>query len=204
MSRNLTSTLLVLAALAAAPPMASAQGFALGPRMSFVRGDVPSGTPSTRFLGGTVRVGSSKHVAFELALDYRSETSEDGLSRLRERPFQGSMLVFPVRSTVAPYLLAGYGIYQQTYDTLDPANGLALSSTVSRKSGAHIGFGAEVLIIRHAAFYIDYRLRFVRFGSPEGDEDPVDIPGQSVIPGLKNVQLSHQGSMITSGVAFYF
>jgi hypothetical protein len=114
------------------------------------------------------------------------------------------MLLFPVRSTISPYLLAGYGIYQQTYDTLDPANGLAVTSTVERKTGAHIGFGAEVLLVRHAAFYIDYRLRFVRFGSPEADEDPVDIPGQSIIPGLKNVQLSHQGSMITSGVAFYF
>jgi hypothetical protein len=181
--------------------MASAQAFGLGPRMSFVRGDVPSGTPSTRFFGGTIRMRSSKRVVLEVAMDYRSEVSADGLTRLRERPLQGSLLLFPVRSTFAPYLLIGYGLYQQTRDVLDTSTGLAVISTQERKTGAHVGFGAELFLMRHAAFYMDYRYRFVRFGTPEPDAEP--IPGASVIPYVNKLHLSHQGSMVTSGVAFY-
>jgi Outer membrane protein beta-barrel domain len=186
------------------PQLAAAQGFGIGPRMSLVRGDVTSGTPSTRFFGGTMRMRSSKRVAFELALDYRSQLSEDGLTRLRERPFQGSMLIFPMRSAFSPYILAGYGIYQQTTDYLDLSTGLASTSVMERKAGAHAGFGAEVFLSRHTAFFLDYRFRFVKFGTPEPGAQPINIPGQSLIPGLDKVELSHQGSMITSGMAFYF
>jgi hypothetical protein len=182
---------------------AFAQGFGLGPRLSFVRGDVPSDTPSTRFLGGAMRMSSSRRVVLELALDRRSETSEDGLSRLRELPLQGSLLLFPVRSRFAPYLLAGIGLYSQTHETLDDT-GRVVDSTRTRKTGTHVGFGAEIFLSRHAALYADYRLRFVRFGDPEDGADPIDIPGDSFIPGLDKVKLSHQGSMWTSGVAFYF
>ncbi len=178
------------------PGSAAAQGFGIGPRFSFVRGDVPSGTPSTRFVGGTLRMASSRRVVLEVALDYRSELSEDGTSRLRERPLQGSLLIFPVRSTFSPYLLAGFGLYSRTTDTLD-ATGLVQSSVSSRETGAHAGFGAELFLTRHAALFADYRIRFVRFGEPKDGEDAIDIP-------LSDVKLSHRGSMWTSGVAFYF
>lgn len=186
---------LLLAALALPLP-ASAQGLGIGPRLSFVRGDVPSATESTRFLGGILRMSSSKRVVFEVAGDFRTERAEDGLSRVRERPIQGSMLLFPVRSTFSPYILAGYGLYSRTVETLDLTGDVA-EAVSERKTGAHVGFGAELFLSRRAAFVVDYRYRFVRFGAPENDETPVNVPG------LRN-RLSHRGSMWTSGLAFYF
>jgi len=189
----------LFATLLAWPSPAAAQGFGIGPRMSIVRGDLPSGTPSTRFFGGTMRMASSKHVVFELAMDFRTQLSEDGATRLRERPIQGSLLLMPARSAFSPYLLAGYGLYQQTTDTLGGPAGAVSSSIAERKTGAHVGFGAEVFLSRHTAFFLDYRYRFVKFGTPDPGADPIDIPLVS-----DKVRLSHTGSMITSGMAFYF
>ena len=197
MMRRPGSVASIFIALAlAAPAAATAQGFGIGPRLSFVRGDLPSATPSTRFFGGIIRMQSSKRVVLEAAMDFRSETSEDGLTRVRERPMQGSMLLFPVRGTISPYLLGGYGLYTRTTQSLD-LGGLPADSVSERKTGAHMGFGAEVRIGRRAAFILDYRYRFVRFGQPEGEDEPVNLPG------LSN-RLSHRGSMWTSGMAFYF
>ncbi|MEO8070819.1 MAG: outer membrane beta-barrel protein [Acidobacteriota bacterium] len=182
----------------ALPASAAGQSFGLGPRFSFVRGDLAADAPSTRFVGGTIRLRSSAHVALETALDYRAETSEDARTRLRERPLQASLLLFPVRSTISPYLLGGLGIYSRMTDTLD-ATGRAIDTQLERKSGWHFGLGAELAITRHAAFYADYRFRFVKFGDSiqEGDE-PINIPG------VKNLKVAHRGSMWTSGMAFYF
>jgi hypothetical protein len=196
MRRPVLVPTLLAAAVLTLPVTAAAQGFGIGPRLSFVRGDLPSATPSTRFLGGIIRMRSSKRVVLEAAMDFRSEMSEDGLTRVRERPMQGSMLLFPVRGTISPYLLGGYGLYSRTTQSLD-LGGLPVDSVSERKTGAHMGFGAEVFIGRRAAFILDYRYRFVRFGPPEGDDEPVNLPG------LGN-RLSHRGSMWTSGMAFYF
>lgn len=192
-----------LVSLFLVPAPSSAQGFGLGPRFSFVRGDAPSDTPSTRFLGGTLRMSSSRRVVLEVAMDYRSEVSEDRTTRFRERPLQGSLLLFPVRSTFAPYVLAGIGLYSQNTDTLD-LTGRMVETVHSRKTGTHIGFGAELFLGRRAALFADYRLRFVKFGTPDADADQIDIPGSSVVPGLDKIKLSHRGSMWTSGMAFYF
>lgn len=186
----------LLLVVLAVPAPAIAQGLGLGPRLSFVRGDVPSRTESTRFLGGILRMSSSKRVVLEAAADFRTERSEDGFSRVRERPIQGSMLVFPVRSTFSPYILAGYGLYSRTVETLD-VTGEVAEAVSERKTGAHVGFGAELFLGRRVAFVVDYRYRFVRFGAPQDDETPVNVPG------LKS-RLSHRGSMWTSGLAFYF
>ena len=204
MPRCLLVSALCLVGVLAAPAKGSAQSFGLGPRMSLVRGDLPSATPSTRFFGGTMRMAASRRVVFELALDYRRQLSEDGLSRVTERPFQGSLLLFPIRSTIAPYVLAGYGIYQQTTDLMDVVSKQPSASIIERKTGAHMGLGAEVFVGRHAAVFLDYRFRFVRFGAAEEDAEPINFPGQSLIPGLNKFDLSHKGSMITSGMAFYF
>jgi opacity protein-like surface antigen len=195
-SRLIGVVILALAAVAIVPAGAAAQAIGLGPRLSFVRGDVPSAAGSTRFFGGILRMQSSKRVVLEAAVDYRTERSEDGLSRVKERPLQGSLLLFPARSTFAPYVLAGYGLYSRTTETLD-LTGVPTAAVSERKTGAHLGFGAELFLGRHAAFVLDYRYRFVRFGSPEGAETPVNLPGLGS-------RLSHQGSMWTSGVAFYF
>lgn len=198
--RSVRIPLLALALVMVVPAAAAAQAFGIGPRLSFVRGDVPSGTPSTRFLGGIARMQLSRRVVLEGALDYRTEKSPDGLTRVKERPLQGSLLLFPVRSTLAPYVLGGYGIYNRTVEVInDSALLVPAVSASERRTGMHIGFGAELHLGRRAAFVIDYRYRFVRFGSPaEGDgEEPVNLP-------FLKERLSHRGSMWTSGIAFYF
>jgi hypothetical protein len=190
------TTLAAALLLALVPARAGAQGFGLGPRLSFVRGDYSSATPSRDFFGGVIRMRSSRHVTLEAALDYRTQRSTDGLTQLRERPLQLSLLITPVRSRVAPYLLGGFGIYSETVDTLSGA-GLVLNSTSDRRTGIHLGAGVEISVSRGAAFFADYRFRFVKVGS-EATDEPINIPG------LGSAKLSHQGSMWTSGVAFYF
>jgi hypothetical protein len=68
--------------LAVLPARAAAQAFGIGPRFSFVRGDLGTGAPSSRFVGGTIRLRSSKHVALEGSMDFRSETSAESLERM--------------------------------------------------------------------------------------------------------------------------
>jgi len=182
---------------------AFAQGFGLGPRMSFVRGNLTTGTSSARLIGGTIRMGSSKHSALELAMDYRSYRNENLTQRVRETPIQGSLLIFPVRSAFAPYLLAGAGIYNRMTDDLG-VDGAVLATSTERRIGWHMGVGAEFFVARHAAIFVDYRFRFVKFGTPEDGSEAIDIPGSSLIPGLGKLRLSHEGSMWTSGIAFYF
>jgi opacity protein-like surface antigen len=182
---------------------AAAQGFAIGPRVSFVRGNQLTGEPSSRLLGGAMRMGGSKHVALELSLDYRSIRELGSTTRVREIPAQGSLLIYLVRSVFAPYLLGGAGIYNRMVDQLGP-DGEILVTVSERKFGVHLGFGAEIRFMRHMAIFADYRYRFVRFGTPEANDQPINIPGKSVIPGLDKVNVSHQGSMWTTGLAFYF
>jgi len=186
------------ASLVGVPSSGWAQSFGIGPRLSFVRGGAPGpATAPTRFAGGTIRLASSRHVALEAALDYRSEFSADGKTRVRQTPFQASMLLFPVRGVFSPYLLGGMGIYSEYTDTLGPA-GTVLETTMTRTTGLHLGGGAELFLLRHAAMFVDYRFRFVKFGVPDQDSQPINIPG------LENLKLSHRGSMWTAGMAFYF
>lgn len=188
---------LVLAGAVWAPADAAAQAFALGPRVSFVHSEAGSAAPATRMVGGTMRLRSSRHVALEAALDYRSDYSADRMSRVRQSPLQASLLLFPVRSTISPYLLAGMGLYTENVDSLSPA-GIVLETTMTRRTGSHIGVGAELFLARHAAFFVDYRFRFVTFGRSDPEAEPINIPG------LRNLKLSHRGTMWTSGMAFYF
>jgi opacity protein-like surface antigen len=117
---------------------------------------------------------------------------------------QGSLLLFVVRRTLAPYVLGGAGIYSQTHETLN-ATGLPTVATTERRMGWHLGGGAEILVTRRAALFADYRFRFVRFGEPtNASQEMIHIPGTTIIPALEKVKLSHEGSMWTGGVAFYF
>jgi opacity protein-like surface antigen len=183
----------VLVVLAATPRVAEAQ-LGLGPRLSFVRGDFGSGTPDASFLGGTIRTMASAHSGFEFSLDYKSQLSTDGTQRERQEPFQMSLLIFPSRHRLSPYLLGGYGIYVDIVDNLGPT-GLVTSSVTNRRSGFHFGGGAEFFMTKHASLYADYRFRFVQFGNSGTSTEPLHVPG---------VTLNHQGSMWTSGLAFYF
>ena len=195
--RLLAGVLLTLGLLAAGPAMASAQGFGIGPRFSFVRGDIASDAQSTRFLGGTIRMSASSTAVTELAMDYRTFRSEDFTTQVRETPIQGSLLIFFGHHGFSPYLLGGFGIYTRQYDQLDKS-GKIIDTTTERRTGLHLGAGAEIRLSRHTAVYGDYRLRFVKFGAASADGQPVNIPG------LSKLKLSHQGSMWTGGVAFYF
>jgi outer membrane protein with beta-barrel domain len=204
MSRRNTVLITLLAAFVVTPSLAAGQTFGIGPRLSFVRGDITTATPATSFSGGTMRLSTSPHIAIEVALDYRTKKSEDGLQRMREVPIQGSMLIFLVRRTFSPYLLGGMGIYSQVTDVMTETPGIFVNVERTRKTGVHLGFGAELFVSRHAAIFGDYRFRFVKFGQAASDGEPIHIPGSSVIPGLDKVKISHHGSMWTSGVAFYF
>lgn len=176
---------------------AAGQAVAIGPRLSFVHSEVGATGPATRLLGGTVRLRTSPHLALEGALDFRSDYALDRASRVRQTPLQASLLLFPVRAALSPYLLAGMGIYSEYTDTLGPT-GSVLETTMTRKTGSHFGFGAELFLARHAAFFLDYRYRFVTFGTADPDSEPIDLPG------LRRLKLSHRGTMWTSGMAFYF
>ena len=203
MSHRLAVSVLVVAALTGVASPGFAQAVGIGPRLSFVNSELAVGAPSTRFMGGTLRMQTSRHVVFEAAMDYRSQTTLDRKARLRERPLQGSLLLFPVRRTFAPYVLGGFGVYSQTMDALD-LMGKVAESTTTRRTGAHLGGGVELFMSRHASLYVDYRYRFVKFGAAESDSDPINVPGSSFIPGLSGIKISHKGSMWASGMAFYF
>lgn len=191
-------TLLVLAASFGLPGVARAQALGIGPRLSFVRGEGGPETPAIRFNGVFMRLMSSPHIGIEAALDRRSQTSEDGLARFRQTPLQGSLLIVIVRSTLSPYLLGGVGMYPEFHDTLD-ADGLVVSTGTNRRTGWHFGFGSEIKFASHISAFADYRYRFVKFGQPD------DAGNQAInLPGLKDVGVTHEGSMWTTGAILYF
>jgi opacity protein-like surface antigen len=169
------------------PLLAEAQMVGLGPRFSFVRGDLATETPSSRLLGGSVRLRASARTSLELSMDYRVTRTPDLSRQTRETPVQASLLVMPFRTILTPYALAGVGVYSQRTDVLGAA-GDVTETSLSRRIGWHAGFGGEFSLGRHAAVYADYRYRFVSLDrNPEG-----------------RIPFSHQGSMWTGGVAFYF
>ena len=213
----------VLALAIAVPQTAAAQMLGLGPRFSMVRGDLATNTPSTRFVGGTLRLNTSKIVGLEGSLDFRTTLDTARTQRLRETPIQGSILIYPFRSVLSPYALGGMGIYTRTYELLGPA-GVISQSAQERKTGMHLGFGGELRVAKHAVAYLDYRYRFVQFGNDANSptlttgtttsssssssttitNNPAMTALLSSIPGLNQLKFSHQGSMWTGGVAFVF
>ena len=198
MSKHRVLWLVCLAVVSGArPATASAQTVGLGPRISQVR-EAPAGSDPRRLFGGTLRIMSSKRLGLEGTLDYHSEYNDDRTLRMRETPIQGSVLFFPVRRVVSPYLLGGFGLYTRHIDTVGPA-GAVIETVKERKTGWHAGMGAEVFLVRQAAIFADYRWRFVRFGAPtEEGEKPIGVPV------LDTLKLSHRGSMWSGGLAFYF
>jgi hypothetical protein len=187
----------LVVAMIAVPDVAVAQKVGVGPRISQVRSDAPGAADRTRLFGGTLRIMSSKHVAIEGTIDYRSETDVTGTLRMRETPIQGSLLFFPIRRVFSPYVLGGMGLYTRRFETLG-VTGSVQDTVTERTTGMHLGVGAEMFVVPQAALFLDYRWRFVRFGDPGPDEEPIDIPV------LDSVKLSHRGSMWSGGVAFYF
>jgi hypothetical protein len=66
------TAVLVSAALAAAPSLASAQGFGIGGRMAWVTPDSDADVDRVRFNGGQIRLASNRW-GFEVAIDRHSE-----------------------------------------------------------------------------------------------------------------------------------
>ncbi len=193
MSRRVGVLVWVLAGLVGLPTAAAAQSIGVGPRFAFVQGDLGVETPATTFFGATMRYRVRRHISLELAADYRKYRGR--LARFREIPVQASALVAipPSLAMVRPYVVAGAGLYRRATDIFD-ANGLPFATTTERKSGWHLGAGAEVPILRRAVAFADVRFRSVHFGG---------FPDGSILSGLADIRLS-RGTMVTSGVAFYF
>jgi hypothetical protein len=200
------------AVLAAAPVLfflpvtASAQSVGIGPRMSFVRPDPALGTGRDTYTGGTLRMKMSPRTSVELAMDWRSTTSDDATVRIRDYPVQGSLMLYPVRAALAPYVLGGVGWYSQRMEALSGTK--VLSSQTVRRRGYHAGFGGELKLGRKLTVFADYRYTFINFGS--GDEAENGAGAFPVIGGLggmsllQNLKFSHEGSMWTSGLTFTF
>lgn len=186
----LAFALVAFGCLVAAAPC-SGQGFGLGGRMSLVRGDVETSTSAERFIGGLVKLPLSPRSALEISIDRRSEHDESLTRRTVEIPLQASLLVYPIRTTLSPFLLGGVGWYTQRVEEL--AAGTVTASDTSRRFGYHAGLGGELKLGRHAGVHADYRYTFVKFGGDDEDD--------SVVGRLKP---SHEGSMWTAGLTLYF
>jgi Outer membrane protein beta-barrel domain len=191
----------VLLALLLVPTLGFAQdgGIAIGPRLTFVRGDEASPEGSQRFVGGALRLGSGR-AAIEIAMDYRSDVTGNLTERVKSYPIQGSLLLYPVRARLAPYLLGGIGWYTQKVTRFSaPTGTLIEGEETTREMGYHAGFGAELRAHRRVGLYGDYRYTMIGFG---GDDDSGFLPGW--IPGSERLKLSHEGSVFTWGALFYF
>jgi hypothetical protein len=162
--------------------------------MSMVRGDVQADPAATaqRFLGGQLRAKLSPKTAIEISLERRTD-SPNLTTRVKDYPLQGSLLLYPIRSTLAPYLLGGLGWYTHIVETT--AAGKVTATGVSRTMGYHAGFGAEIKIGGHAGVHADYRYTMLHFG--DGTESGTDGLARRIKP-------SYDGSMWTAGFTFYF
>jgi opacity protein-like surface antigen len=181
----------------------SAQSFGVGLRMSMVKSDFDGSSTSSeddsaRFTGVQMRLKTSPKMGIEVSLDRHSEDFELLDQRVREYPLQASLLLFPVRSSFAPYILAGPGWYTTKVDSLSDDKAEPVSS---RKFGWHAGFGAELALGRHAGLHADYRYTFLKWG----DEEKSTLTGaQSRNSLFGSVLPHHEGSMWTAGFTIYF
>jgi hypothetical protein len=192
MAFRLSVLALAAVVLTAAPAAAQGSGFGIGPRLTFVRGGDPD-ADSQRFTGAAIRLGGGK-TALEVAMDFRSTlVGEDLTERVKDYPIQASLLIFPVRTRIAPYLLGGLGWYSQRVESLGPIQ----TTQTTRKLGYHAGFGGELFLHRRFGIYGDYRYTFIHFGGE--DSSPVIN-----LPLVNRLKMSHEGSMFTWGANFYF
>ena len=185
----------------------AAQGIGVGGRFSMVRGDVQADTSAERFAGAHLRAWLSKRTALEVSIDRHVQTNQTLTEQVRDIPLQGSLLLAPIPSTIAPYVLGGMGWYSHKVEQL--VGKAPIDSTTTHRVGAHAGFGAEVRMGKHAAFHADYRYTFLRFGAA----DPIiadtiaSAVSKSHLPNAGSGARflpSYQGSMWTTGLTVYF
>jgi hypothetical protein len=193
---------------AVAPADAQESGFGIGPRLTFVRGSADSPDGSERFSGAAIRLGGGK-TALEIAMDFRSGLSGDLTERIKDYPIQASLLLFPVRGKIAPYLLGGVGWYSQRVQHLGAAQ-VIVDEETTRKMGYHAGFGGELRVHRHLGLYGDYRYTFIHFGDDTlssgavGGQPAREPVLPTWVPFAERLKMSHEGSMFAWGATFYF
>jgi opacity protein-like surface antigen len=159
--------------------------------MSLVRGDVDTNTSAERFIGGLLKLPLSRRSSLEISLDRRKDSNEALTERTVETPLQGTLLLYPIRTTLSPYLLGGVGWYTQRVEQL--AAGSVTASETSRRFGYHAGIGGELRLGRHAGAHVDYRYTFLKFGGADQDASLVG-----------RFKPSYEGSMWTAGLTLYF
>jgi hypothetical protein len=193
-----TSALVAFTGLVTGVSPARAQALGIGPRLAVVRAD-PSVDTSERFSGAVLRLPSGR-TSLELALDYRSALTGDLLERITDIPIQGSLLIYPVRARLAPYILGGVGWYSQNVKRFSTAGATTpVDEATTRRIGYHAGLGADLRIHRRVSLHGDYRYTFLDFNS----DDP-DAATPRFIPFAERLKLSHEGSMFTWGAVVYF
>lgn len=203
-----TCSLKILACAAAltlvpvAQAVAQDGAFGVGGRLAMIRGDAHADTSAERFTGGFIRARVSKRTAVELSLDLKTVTSTDLTVRTRDFPFQASLLLYPVRSALSPYLLGGVGWYTHRIEAM--AGKEVASSVTTREFGSHAGFGAELRLGTHAAAHADYRYTFLRFGSDAASAGASLSDSSSLLPSQSSVLPGYRGSMWTAGLTVYF
>ena len=181
-------TVLVSAALAATPSIASAQ-FGVGGRLAWVTADSDADADKVRFVGGQIRLLSPRW-GLEVSMDRHTEKFDLLNQKVTETPIQTSLLMRLGKGRMTPFLLGGPGWYRRKVGPLD-GSGTDVSTT---EFGWHAGIGLELLAGRHVGIHGDYRYTFLDFGADD-DEDE-GLIGR-FIPG-------HRGSMWTLGATIYF
>ena len=193
--RSAIMPLMVAAALSLSPSLASAQGFGVGGRFSWVTADTEADVDSVRFVGGHFRILSSRW-GLEVSMDHHSESSEELNTKISETPIQMSLLLRMGGAKVSPYLLGGKGWYKRKVELLEGPDEPDVETT---ESGWHAGGGLEIRAGKHFGFHGDYRYTFLDWGDDDDDDD--DDGGGGIIGGLLP---GHKGSMWTLGATIYF
>jgi len=212
-----------MVACATARP-AQAQGFGIGPRMVFVTGadsplQDPASNASTKLTGGFIRIRPSKRVGIDLSMDFRTATDVDNTVKVHSTPIQASALYYLLKGPVSPYVRGGVGWYKTRVELVGADKS---AETTETKFGYHTGLGGEVMLGKHASIYVDYRYTFVdiqglggllntatsllSMGSLSGlFSSLTGAKGAATSGGsLTNPNVSHLGSMWTTGVTLYF
>jgi len=190
--RFVVMAVLVSAALAASPPVASAQGFGGGMRMAWVKPDSEVDVDSVRFIGGQIRLLSSRW-GLEVAMDRKSEEFPLLNQKVTETPIQTSLLLRLGSGKLTPILLGGPGWYRRKVQLIDGPDDASLVST---EFGWHAGVGLEVFAGRHFGIHGDYRYTFLDFNGDDDEDEDEGFIGR-LLPG-------HRGSMWTFGASVYF
>ena len=184
------------------PAQASAQ-FGVGARFAMVRDDAHVDSDSVRFTGGQLRLGMSKRTAIELSMDFKTLEVPGDTIRTKDRPIQVSLLLYPVKTAFAPYLLGGIGWYKREVQLMD--GDTVVSSDSTTEFGYHGGFGLQIGLGKHAAIHGDYRYTGLKFGDDSEDTAAPKLSDRSSLLGVPSSLLpGYKGSMWTVGFTVYF